>query len=67
MDTEENGTKSWAFGDPIISGQKGQKNKEEATREVGKITGGYNILKSEEIKKFQEGGSNQLCQMLTVK
>lgn len=51
----------WEIQSLLVGKSKG--NKEE-TRKVGKTTGGGNTLKTKERKKFQEGGSNQLCQML---
>lgn len=41
-----------------------ENKKKEATKEVRKATGRFNILKDKKRKKLQEGGSNQLCQML---
>ena len=45
--------------------RKNKGNKEEATKDVRKTTGKFNILKAKKKKKeLKEGVSNQLCQML---
>ena len=44
--------------------RKNKGNKEEATKDVRKTTGNFNILKAKKKKKLKEGVSNQLCQML---